>query len=197
MLDKTVPYISVKMIKRYVRNYPKFKLPKGYGFLRYAKGYDRYWAEIVTSSGEFDAREDALRYFRKEFKNTRLLGDRCFFVKDPEGRLSATVMLWEGRDIEDILTGRLHWLSVRADAQGRGIAKALVTKLFEYNEANDIYETIYLTTQTWSYPAVNIYRTFGFERYPDAKDQDADRKAWGIISKKLDAYGKGPDDDII
>ena len=57
---------------------------------------------------------------------------------------------------------------------------------------------IYLTSQTWSYKALNIYRQFGFKPYigpqpsgwkPSTDDFEQEtREAWDLIEKKHKAY---------
>lgn len=196
MLDKTIPYYSVLMIKDDTKNYPRYNLPEGYTFCMYEDGFEKYWAEVETSVDEFKSVEAALEYFQKEFLSQKeKLPERCIFVKDESQRVIATTSVWDGYDFGKIATPRIHWVSVHPDHQGKGIAKALLTKAMDVYNSLGFAGKIYLTTQTWSYKAINIYLHFGFKPYkgpapekwksqrPDFEEEN--EKAWEIIFSKI------------
>ena len=199
MLDKSIPYIGVLMIKDDPTRYPKYSLPKGYNFSMYKKGYEAYWAKLEVSVDEFNNEVEAKEYFKKEFINTNIgVSQRCIFVKNEFGDFVGTSSLWKGKDFGDELKERIHWLSVDSNHQGKGIAKALISRSLDiYNELG-CEGGIYVTSQTWSYKAINIYLDFGFVPYVGVKPinwickgenfEHENREAWDLIINKISDY---------
>lgn len=206
MLDKSIPHIGVLMDKYDTLIYPKYELPAGYAFCNYQNGYEHFWSALQFSVEQTDSLEEAEEIFRNEFqsKPDDML-KRCIFIKDYEGNIVATASLWFGYHFGRELQ-RIHWVAVSQRHQRKGLAKALLTKLFElYNELG-YSEYIYLTSQTWSYKALNIYMEFGFKPYLGKKPinwesvnltsgkfepWDFDEKkheAWKMILEKISTY---------
>lgn len=196
MLDKSIPYISVLMIKTDTRTYPRYALPEGYRFSGYQSGFEVKWAQLIFESGQTDTLQKAEDIFNREFLSERnLLQERCLFVLDDNGETVAVASLWHGGDFGEKFP-RIHWVATAAKHQGKGIAKALMTKLMNlYNEFG-YHGFIYLITQTWSYKAINIYSEFGFKPYKGKKPvgwksdrfDDENEHAWQMIEKKIDEY---------
>ena len=44
MIDKSIPYYPLTMVKDDAENYPRFDLPSGYRFEFYKKGDEIHWA---------------------------------------------------------------------------------------------------------------------------------------------------------
>lgn len=196
MLDKTVPYIELIMTKSDIKTYPRQDLPEGYSFCMYEDGFEDSWAELEFSVEEFNTLDEAKDYFKDVFIPYKdELYKRCIFVKDNRGKIVATTTLWYGDTLGNI-NERVHWVSVHPDYQGKGISKALLTKTLDlYNEL-DLKGEIYLTTQTWSYIAINVYLKYGFKPYLGAKPLkweddngedflDKTQKGWGIVFGKI------------
>lgn len=196
MLDKSLPLIGVMMEKRDTKNYPRYALPAGYRFSFYQDGYEEDWARIQFALGQTASYEDALALFWREFGPIReQLYRRSLFVIDPAGRVAAIASLWPGEDYGETRQ-RLHWVAVDPAHQGRGIAKALLTRVMELYGELGYYGFIYLVSQTWSYKALGIYREFGFVPYmgpcPAGWDsngyEERTRRAWAMIEEKLADY---------
>ena len=202
MLDKSLPYTPLIMTKTDTEKYPKFDLPEGYSFRFYRAGDEEKWAELECALGQFDRMEAALRCFHAEFILNQDLRpeDRMIFVLDPTGKPIATAALWDG-----ILLGekkdRLHWVAVSDECAGKGIAKAMISRLLSlYNELG-FSGFLYLYTSTHSYQAIGIYKKFGFvpyggEKSPFANISDAEfpernLAAWRAVDEKHRAYKRG------
>lgn len=199
MLDKSIKHFGVVMVK----NRPariNIKLPEGYRFVTYNKGDETHWADIEMSVGEFDNRDDALSYFSKEFKEDyEALEKRCLFIEDSGGEKVATTTAWKGTLAGDSAS-RLHWVAVKPEYQGLGLCKCLIQEALKVYDSLNENLSIYLTTQTWSYKAINIYLQYGFTPYDDGKsgkfkgsqdDYEINfHKAWSIINEKIDNYKK-------
>ena len=166
MLDKSVPLCFVILYKTDTTEYPRYTLPEGYSFALYQKGDETEWAKLEVSVGQYDTVEKGVECFRREFVDGQNLNpeERIVFVRDPQGRIVATGALWNGEYLGKE-EQRLHWVAVDESCKGKGIAKALVTRLLDlYNELG-FQGFIYLITESWCYSAVNIYRKFGFQPY--------------------------------
>jgi GNAT superfamily N-acetyltransferase len=196
MLDKTIPYFGVIMVKDNIKEYPKYNLPNGYSFCMYEDGYENYWAKLEYRVGEFNSFEAAFEYFDSEFiRNKEELYKRCIFVKNEAGEIIATASIWYGNHFGDKLMQRIHWVAVDPDYQGNGIAKALITKTLDTFNELGLGDILYLTTQTWSFKAINIYMKFGFKPYMGEKPvnwktksqnfEEENKKAWDIIFDRI------------
>lgn len=191
MLDKSIPHYGVVMVLDEINTDLVINLPDGYRFSMYKMGNEKDWAKIETSVGEFSDEQKALEGFQKEFgKEISLMESRCIFIEDNNGEKIATTTAWYG-NLFGTEQGRIHWVAVMPNQQGKGLGKALMSKaLLLFNELGH-NGNIYLTTQTWSYIAINMYKKFGFKPYmrgnnsPDDKQFQDDQKAWSIINKKI------------
>lgn len=201
MLDKSLPFIPLMMTKTDTKNYPHFDLPEGYTFRFYQAGDEHLWAAIECAVGQFDSEEPALRMFRGEFLGNQRLKpeERMLFVLDPEKNPIATAALWDGELVGEIKP-RFHWVAVTDACTGKGIAKAMLTRLLDlYNELG--YEGfLYLHTSTHSYQAIGIYKKFGFvpykgDRSPFRGVSDEEYLAkndagWSMVEEKHALYKK-------
>jgi len=200
MLDKSIKHIGVLMVWDKKEDYPKYALPTGYSFKYYQEGDEYSWAEMQYTNGQVDSYEEALECFNTEFK-TRVeeTKEKMVFVISPSGQKVATASLWDGRHFGE-KNPRIHWVSVIDEEQGRGLAKALMTKLMDQHLKSTDGKLLYLTSQTWSYKALNIYKQFGFAPYKGQKpvnwkaNEDEfikqTREAWEIIDKKIELHKK-------
>ena len=202
MLDKSLPYTPLMMTKTDTEKYPKFDLPEGYSFRFYRAGDEEKWAELECALGQFGNMEAALRCFQAEFiLNQDLnLEDRMIFVLDPEGKPIATAALWDGIFLGE-KKDRLHWVAVSDECAGKGIAKAMISRLLAlYNELG-FSGFLYLYTSTHSYQAIGIYKKFGFVPYCGEKspfanisDEEFAEKnlaAWKAVDEKHMDYKRG------
>ena len=201
MIDKSIPRYPLTLCKNDTDQYPRYELPEGYSFVFYQKGDEKKWAEIECSVGQFDSIEKGIESFEKEFLiDQRLVAEqRVIFVKDDKGEYVATAALWDGSFLGEIFQ-RVHWVAVSDKCAGKGIAKALLCRVLDlYNELG-YSGFIYLLTATWYYPAISIYRQFGFSEYrgerslssklSDEEFKRQNEEAIAIVDQKLDEYKK-------
>lgn len=201
MIDKTIEDISTFMIKEDPLDFPVYNLPEGYSFTFYEAGMERDWARLEMEIGQFDDEARALRCFENEFiKGQRLRAEEnLLFVKNKDGKTVATGALWDGDFLGERLR-RIHWIAVSDECRGKGIAKALITRIMELNSALCSKQHIYLWTGTRYYPAVSIYLKFGFEFYEGGLDpqgllsekdfREKNQKGIGIIREKFASRSK-------
>ncbi|HEY4537682.1 MAG TPA: GNAT family N-acetyltransferase [Erysipelothrix sp.] len=170
-------YIELFMKSNDLSNTEIYRLPRGYHFTYYLKGYETYWADIESSVGEFSSKEKALKHFHEEFKDqTQALTKRCLFLVDQDRQFIGTTMAW----FNDEGVGRLHWVAIKPEFQGQDLGKALVSKAVDV--LGKYHQEAYLTTQTTSYKAINLYLELGFK--PDIKTSEC-RRGWKLVEEKL------------
>ncbi|MBM7614131.1 GNAT family N-acetyltransferase [Alkaliphilus hydrothermalis] len=163
MLDKSIPYLNIVMMRRSGTPIPQYERPQGYSFVPFTKGNEVEWAEIETSVGEFNSVAEALNYFSENYLS--FLGEverRTIFIQTVEGKKIGTVTSWWNytgvrRDLA------LEWVAVKPEYQGLGLGKAVVFEGLRRMVQIEGDRDIFLHTQTWSYQAVPIYLQAGFE----------------------------------
>lgn len=87
--------------------------------------------------------------------------ERCFFLETDAGRVIGTATAWHHPSFHGARYGRLHWVAIHPEFQGRKLAKPLVGAAMR--RLAELHRRAYLTTQTTSWKAVKIYLDFGFE----------------------------------
>lgn len=163
MLDKTLPYFNVIMKRRAGLPIPLHGLPSGFSIAGFVPGDQIQWARIETSVGEFMTEAEALMHFTTTYlPYSDELARRCIFVRGVTGDAVGTITSWWNRT-EHRQDPSVHWLAVRPDAQGLGLAKALISECLKRLVWLEGDRDIFLHTQTWSHRAIAIYLKSGFE----------------------------------
>ena len=182
-MDRSVENIHLLMIKEDL-NFNEKKLPEGYKFVMYKSEMIDRWVDIQVASGHILDRNEGENYFKEVFlKKEDLLEEVMVFIEDENGELVGTGAIWEGKHFPEDKNKqmRLHWIAVDPKHGGKGLAKALVSKLLSIFKDKKIGEGLYLSTQTCSYVAIKIYLDFGFKPY----DFEKNRKGWNIVFEKI------------
>ena len=162
MLDKSIPFVGLFMKQPVGAPSAHFPLPDGFEFSFYRDGDELSWAAIEASALEFDSESDALAYYKERFiPFAQELYSRCLFIEH-EGEKVATATAWYNV-VEGERRAWLSWVAVKSEYQGRGLGKALVSRVTELMMDLDGDVDFYLRTQTWSYVAIDIYKKHGFE----------------------------------
>ncbi len=202
MVDRSVSMKRVVMIKTDTHDFLQYSLPEGYTFSFYQKGDERAWVELEIEVGQFDTFDEGMEAFENDFVRGQSLNveERMIFVKDDSGNIVATGSLWNGLFCGKI-EQKMHWIAVSEKCKGKGIAKALVTRLLQLYEELGYEGFLFLVTITWCYSAINIYRKFGFNEYlgderrdiGDFSDDESKREielAWQKIDENIGKYKK-------
>lgn len=193
MLDRTVPYYKVLMEKTDPSQFPRYDLPPGYEFCFFRPELRDDWVRIQCSSQHCETQAEAEAAFERAFApHWEALAHRCLFVLDPDGTPVATACIWPGYHF-GYERQRLHWVAVAQGQKGKGLAKAMVSRLLELYPQIDDKNYFYLTTQSWSWPAVGLYLAFGFKPYmgpmpanwPSPHYDIENELAWQLIEQKL------------
>lgn len=201
MDSSSLPHIGVLMEKTDIHLYPRYALPDGYHFSAYRPDLDEAWASLQYAVGQTDTLQEAREIFADEFaRYPDMLRQRMLFVLKENGELVGSCAIWLGYHFGRELQ-RVHWVAVAPAQQGRGIAKAMLTHLLDGYQQLHPNGYLYLTTQTWSYPAIGLYLQFGFRPYLGKKPvnwravnllsgepwdyQTKTQEAWRMIGEKL------------
>ena len=175
VLDKTIPYAKLYMKRKAGTPIPQFLLPQGFRFVMFRDGDETHWARIETSVAEFDGEFAALLLFKEQFiPHSDELYRRLLFIETCEGVKVATANAWWSyinkgwrntlsKDDTDERRAWVHWVSVDPKYQGLGLGKAVTSRVMEIMRDIEGDVDMYLSTQTWSYKAVDIYKKCGFE----------------------------------
>ena len=139
---------------------PRCGLPGGYALRWYAAGDEAHWIDIHRQADLYN--EASVELFRRQFgaRSEKLVRRQCYLVAD-EGRPIGTATAWLGEEPFDGAWGRVHWVAIVPDFQGRGLAKPLLSAVC--GRLRELGHTrAYLTSSTSRIPALNLYSGFGF-----------------------------------
>jgi len=163
MLDKSVPFHTVIMTRPDLLPLPPApELPEGFSYCLYQPGDDIHWARLEISVDEFSSEDSALSYFANTFApHPKMLAERMVFIKAPSGDLIATATAWVGQS-DGTPFAQLHWVSVHPDFQRKRLGYAVVAKALSVFPLLEPAGDIWLSTQTWSHPAIDLYLSLGF-----------------------------------
>ncbi len=161
MLDRSIPFYNVILRCDHYR-YRDVILPEGYSFASYKKGYEKAWARLEFSVGDFASETEAETYFAETYmqdeerliKNVRFLLDR---ERNVVGTCIARKDTWKQK-----MVSSLHWLVVEKTHQKKGLGKALCAEVMNIFCEQDGFP-VYVHTQPWSWKAIFLYVSLGFK----------------------------------
>ncbi|MWV46262.1 GNAT family N-acetyltransferase [Paenibacillus sp. HJL G12] len=174
--------IPLKMVRKNTLEIPQFSLPDGFRIRLFEKGDEHHWARVETSVDEFKTEEAALEHFNKEFgPYIDEMTERCLFIENKDGEVIGTTTAWYG-DLkgDGEISGRIHWVGVAPEYQGKKLSKPLLSAAM--NILAQHHSKAYLTSQTTSYQAINMYLNFGFEPFIA---EPSCYEAWNLLEEVL------------
>ena len=164
MLDKSIEYKNVIMKIEHdkIAVLEDIKLPEGFSFRFFQRSDVGHWGAIEASVLEFDSESEACSYFEMSYlPNLDELQRRCIFITKQNEIPVATANAWFS-DSGLGYQASLHWVAVRPEYQGKGLGKAITQKALNIFSSLEPGKPVWLHTQTWSYPAIKLYHSFGF-----------------------------------
>ena len=106
---------------------------------------------------------------------------RCLFLENPKGEVIGTTTAWYGNLTRDSkICGRIHWVAILPEYQGKQLSKPLLSEAM--NRLSQYHNQAFLTSQTTSYQAVNMYLNYGFR---PILSNEKDYEAWTLLEKTL------------
>lgn len=153
------------MVRDNLDNIPQRSLPDGYSIRTFKRGEGPVWAEIGAAAGNFTSLEAAQEQFNKEFAEpVEDMESRCFFlVENESNRAVGTAMAWYDPDFDGEPYGRVHWVSIVPEFQGKGLAKPLMSVVL--NRLAQSHTKATLGTQTFRRAAVKLYLDLDFRPF--------------------------------
>lgn len=172
--------IKIKMIRDNLDNIPCCGLPSEYSIRWYKKGYEKFWLDIHRKAEKYQ--EITPQRFISEFgTDTKLLAQRQCFIFDSNKNAIGTATAWFDDNFNGQKYGRVHWVAIVPEMQGRGLAKPLMTCIC--NRLRDLgHDRAYLNTSTARISAINLYLNFGFVPYISSTEE---LDIWRKLQKKL------------
>ena len=169
---------------------PEFALPSGFALRWYQPGDEAHWLRIHLAAdhlhkitpelfndqfglpAEHGFRSASIQE-RQSGINSALqnLRERQCYLSGPRGEVSGTGTAWFNDNFKGARWGRVHWLAILPEFQGRGLGRCLFSavcrRLHELG-----HERAYLSTSTAQLAAIRLYLRFGFApAIHDAEEQ--------------------------
>lgn len=159
---------------------PRYPVPAGVSIRPYTPGDEHVWVQIQLAADRYNT--ISLDLFHREFgRDATLLARRMFFLVNAEGRAVGTAAAWFDDNHLGRSFGRVHWVAIRPEYQGRGLSKPLLSKACSALRALG-HEEAYLTTSTARIPAISLYLKFGF--LPEINRME-DARIWKEMEEHL------------
>ncbi len=178
-MDPTREYLNIRMSRENLDDIHDYSLPTGYSIRWYQPGYEEYWQKVQSLADEYTRVTPDL--FNEQFgADIKLLTERQCFLFHNENNIIGTASAWLDNQGEKSL-GRIHWVAIIPQQQGRGLAKPLLTIICRRLKELGHSKT-FLTTQTVRIPAINLYAKFGFV---PVIDSNSDRGIWKKLQKHI------------
>jgi GNAT superfamily N-acetyltransferase len=152
---------SVSMARQVEAPFPLFPLPPGYALSWYQPGCEAWWFEIQR-------RADPLApitagTFAKYFGTAPgELSRRQAFLLEPAGRPIGTATAWFEQDERGQEWGRLHWVAILPEWQGRGLGRPLLSDVCQRMHTLHPQRS-FLRTAPHRLAAIRLYLAFGFQ----------------------------------
>lgn len=159
-----------------VRPVTSFPLPDACSLRWFQPGEEAFWIDVQRRADRYN--EFSPSTFASTYRSAPdELTQRLCFLCGPEGAPLGTATAWFGEAPPWVGFGRVHWVAVIPEQQGRGWSKPLLSEVCR--QLLRLHgPRAYLTTATCRVPALNLYSRFGFRpRIADASE----RLAWGSL----------------
>lgn len=199
--DSRIRYVELEFIRDDLSSIPDYALPEGYRFTFYQHGDRDTWIDIEKSAKEFSSYEQGLESWNRYYCGKEdSLPDRMVFIETDSGEKVATATAYYdiyGRDKSG--AGWLHWVAVRREYQGRGLAKPLIAFTLGLMPGLG-YSHAMLSSQTNTWLACQIYLDFGFRPHPESVAENP--MGWNILKALTDhpallVYDKATESEIL
>lgn len=185
---KTLPNIPIVMARHDLEGIREVPVHEGYRIRTFRPGDEKTWARVETAAGEFRDEARALEHYTEEFgPHVDEMRERCLFLETADDEVVGTTTAWRNPDFQGGAWGRIHWVAVVPEHQGRGLGRLLVTRGMLLMRR--WHARAYLTTQTSSWVAVHLYLTLGFAPLLTAPAEGA---GWALLRREAPHPQLGP-----
>ncbi len=164
------------MIRRDLEDIPEFPVPAGFALRWYQPGDEAFWLTIHKLADHYNQITPEL--FAHQFgTDSALLAERQCFLFDPSGQAIGTASAWFDNHFGGARNGRVHWVAIMPQYQGRKLSKPLMTEVCRRLRELG-HDRAYLTTLAARRPAIQLYLRFGF--VPLIRNE-IERAVWGQV----------------
>ena len=175
--------VSVSMLRDKMAEIPEFDLPEGFCVRWFEGGDIDSWVDLYSLADKYITITPEL--FIKEFGNDpEVLHNRICFILDSESKFIGTAAAWYDDGFQGQCWGRVHWVAIIPEMQGKGLAKPLMSIVLERLKHLG-HDKAYLLTSTARVPAINLYRKFGF--IPDVSTEEK-QVVWKDFSRETGLF---------
>lgn len=152
--------VSVRMVRENLENLPVHPVPEGFQVRLYRAGDEHNWVAVQKAAERHI--QMSLDLFFKEFgSDIATLSQRQCFLCDPDNTPIGTASAWFDENHNGRPYGRIHWVAIVPEYQGRGLSKCLLSRAcLRLRELG--HDRAYLVTSTARVTAINLYMAFGF-----------------------------------
>jgi ribosomal protein S18 acetylase RimI-like enzyme len=177
--------LRVELIRPSLNALPEAPFPPGYSLRWFHSGDAAHWLRIHHDADPFN--EISPELFNRQFGTDQSRLEQCqCFVQDAIGRVVGTGTAWSAADRSNELWGRVYWLAVLRQYQGRGLGKPLLATVC--NRMRELgYNRACVVTSTGRLPAIGLYLQFGFQ--PEIRT-DAEQDIWDQVLGALRERGR-------
>ena len=183
--DQRIRYYELLLERNRLDDLPRYDLPEGYRFAMYRPGDRDSWIAIEQSAKELHSTAQGLEVWARYFGwNESELPERMVFIENEAGEKVATATAYfdiYGRDQSG--AGWLHWVAVRREDQGRGLARPLIAYTLRLLRSLGSARAK-IPTQTTTWVACRLYLDFGFVPIPENAVHSRD--GWRIMRALTD-----------
>jgi GNAT superfamily N-acetyltransferase len=157
------------MVRSDLEGIPQHALGAPWRLRMYRPGDVANWVRIESAAERY--REITPRLFERQFgMDPGELGERQFYLCDEDGEAIGTATAWHSMDEQGENWGRVHWVCIVPEWQGRGLSKPLLTAVC--NRMRELgHRRAYLMTETVRVAAIHLYRSFGFRLEPAVEER--------------------------
>jgi GNAT superfamily N-acetyltransferase len=176
--------VVLTMIRPDLEDLPEFPLPPDFSVRWFQPGDEDTWVSLEHRADR--AYTFTRELFWKQFSaDPGLLCKRQCYLLDSAGQAVGTATAWLDEDFRGQNFGRVHWVAIVPEEQGRGLARPLLAiicrRLRELGHVR-----AFLRTSSRRIPALNLYRSFGFAPGIATSDDEA---AWRALAPWLKPLG--------
>jgi GNAT superfamily N-acetyltransferase len=184
--------MRVHMVRPDLERIPEFGVPAPFRVRWYEPGDEAEWRRIHRLADRENETTPGL--FGERFgADAAVLARRQCYLTDERGAAIGTATAWFDDDFAGLPYGRVHYVAITPEYQGRGLSKPLMTvvcrRLRELG-----HKRAYLSTATTRVAAIRLYLRFGFMPWAGNPEETAAWRAagWepGGGQNQLRAFGK-------
>jgi GNAT superfamily N-acetyltransferase len=172
----------IVMVRSDLEHLPEFAWPEGFSLRWYQPGDEDLWIRIHLATERLRSITPEL-FFQQFGSDPQLLAERQCYLCAADGTAAGTSTAWFDDGFQGQRYGRVHWVAVLPEFQGRGLGKSLVNltcrRLRELG-----HERAYLATSALRLQAIGLYLQFGF--VPLIRS-DAEAALWHRIRANISA----------